>query len=101
MESHGEFLREIIKDDALVEQLKSDYRIAPLGELERCALAYAEKLTLRPSEMSRQDIETLRGCRFSDEQILDIVLITGYFSYLNRLADALGVELDAQFNRRS
>ena len=31
---------------------------------------------------------------FSDRAILDINQITGYYAYVNRLADGLGVELE-------
>ncbi|MBI4469381.1 MAG: peroxidase [Acidobacteria bacterium] len=86
----------IVRDDNLVESLKRNFKGAELVERERVGLAYAEKLAVRPSEVSRDDIEHLQAVGFSDEQILDIILITGYFSYLNRLADALGVERDVR-----
>ncbi len=57
-------------------------------------LAYAEKLTLTPWAMARGDVEALRAAGFSDRAILDINQITGYYAYVNRLADGLGVELE-------
>ena len=57
-------------------------------------LAYAEKLTLTPWAMAREDVEALRVAGFSDRAILDINQITGYYAYVNRLADGLGVELE-------
>lgn len=57
-------------------------------------LSYAEKLTRTPWEMTAGDVEKLREEGFSDAAILDINQITGYFNFVNRLADGLGVELE-------
>ncbi len=55
---------------------------------------YVEKLTLKPWEMSEADVSALRKSGFSDSAILDINQVTGYYAYVNRLADGLGVELE-------
>jgi len=57
-------------------------------------LNYAVKLTLTPWDMVVSDVERLRDKGFSDSAILDINQITGYFAYVNRLADGLGVGLE-------
>ncbi len=57
-------------------------------------LEYAEKLTLRPWDMTKHDVDELRTAGFSDTAILDINQIAGYFAFVNRLADGLGVELE-------
>ncbi len=59
-------------------------------------LAYSEKLTLTPSEMSEADITALREHGLGDEQILAVVLVAGFFNLATRIADALGVVLDPQ-----
>lgn len=56
-------------------------------------LAYAEKLTVSPSSMTLEDLNDLRA-HFSEEQALDIVTIASLFNFIDRVADALGVELD-------
>lgn len=58
-------------------------------------LTYAEKLTLTPWEMVEGDVIALRELGFSDAAILDINQVTGYYAFVNRLADGLGVELEA------
>lgn len=58
-------------------------------------LDYTVKLTLTPWEMESDDVERLRARGFSDWAILDINQITGYYAYVNRLADGLGVELES------
>lgn len=46
--------------------------------------------------MKREDLEFLQQYGFSEENVVDIVLITCVFNFMNRLADGLGVELDPQ-----
>ncbi len=54
-----------------------------------------EKLTLAPWEMNQSDVVALREQGFSDSAILDINQVTGYYAFANRLADGLGIELEA------
>ena len=58
-------------------------------------LDYAHKLTREPWTLTRDDIEHLRAEGFSDRAILDLNQVAGYYAYVNRLADGLGVELEA------
>ncbi len=53
---------------------------------------YAEKLTHTPSNMSPADLDELRALGFDDRAIHDATQVIGYFNYINRVADALGVE---------
>jgi len=78
-----------------VNQLKEDWRQADLGAAERAMLAYVEKLTLRPWQMQESDVGALREAGFSDAAILDINQVTGYYAFVNRLADGLGVPLES------
>ncbi len=57
-------------------------------------LEYAVKLTREPWNMIQADVQRLRETGFEDVDILDINQITGYFAFVNRLADGLGVELE-------
>jgi len=52
----------------------------------------AEKLTLTPAAMTPADLDDLRSHGFADRAIHDAVQVISYFNYINRLADALGVE---------
>ena len=57
-------------------------------------LDYAIKLTLFPMQMVQEDVVRLRRAGFDDRTILDINLVTGYYAFVNRLADGLGVPLE-------
>ena len=72
--------------------MRRDYREAPLSRADRAMLDFAVKLAREPRSMSRDDVETLRAAGFDDTAIHDIVQITGFFSYYNRLADGLGID---------
>ena len=77
-----------------MRQLKQDFRQADLSPADRAMCEYVEKLTLKPWEMAEADVIALRTAGFSDSAILDINQVTGYYAYVNRLADGLGVELE-------
>lgn len=62
-------------------------------------LDYAAKLTLTPATITEQDITALRSTGFDDRAILDIAQITAYYAYVNRIADGLGVSLEAYWQR--
>lgn len=57
-------------------------------------LRYAVKLTLRPAEMTEDDVTDLREVGFSDTDILHLVEVTAYYAYANRIADGLGIPLE-------
>ena len=56
--------------------------------------AFAEKLTLRPAGMRAGDAELLRASGFDDDAIHDAIQVVGYFNYINRIADAVHVDLE-------
>ena len=103
MHHHGAGLRRLLtakkvdesRQDDLVEALTSDFSSAELSPTDRTMLDYAVKLTMTPSEIDAADVEALRGADFDDRAIHDICAVTAYFAFVNRIADGLGVELEA------
>jgi len=83
--------------EALLVALAADYRTASLVHADRVMLDYAARLTRTPSQIVSADIERLRGAGFDDRGIHDICAITGYYAFVNRMADGLGVELESRF----
>ncbi len=50
--------------------------------------------------MTKENIEALRKGGLSDEAILDATCVAAYFNYINRMSDALGIELEEGFKER-
>ena len=79
-------------DKDFADTLKRNWREAPLDDVDRAILEYAEKLTLTPSRMMRADVEALRAATgFDDRGVVQITMIASFFNYVSRMADALGV----------
>jgi len=63
-------------------------------EPQLALLRYAEKLTLKPGEMQKADVDALKAAGLNDGEILEANQIIGYFNYVNRLLNGLGVTTD-------
>lgn len=61
---------------------------------EYALLAYARKLTIEPAAMQQADVVQLRDAGWDDGEILEANQIIGYFNYVNRLLNGLGVSTD-------
>ena len=46
--------------------------------------------------MSREDVDALRSAGFDDTAIHDAIQVVAYFNYINRVADAVHVELEPE-----
>ena len=79
-----------------MEAVIQDWRSAPLAPAQLAMLGYVEKLTLEPAQVRRDDVERLRAAGFSDPAVLDICEVAGYYAYVNRIANGLGVELESE-----
>lgn len=95
MESHEKDLRAAVEDDEQVRAIQTDYRTARLTARELALLAYAEKLTRSPSSMSAIDLHPLRLVGMTDEDLVDAAHCIGYFNFINRVLDGLGVDPEA------
>jgi uncharacterized peroxidase-related enzyme len=91
---HRRGLRRLLKDDDLLVAIETDWRTAPIDEKRRAMLGYSEKLTRTPKDMVEGDVEALRTVGFTDRDILDICEVVGYYAFVNRIADGLGVQLE-------
>jgi len=101
---HGEDLRQETGDAKLAEQVKHNYRRAKLSPRQKALCKFAERVTRAPAAIRRRDIEALHQHGLTDRDILDAVEVIAYFNYINRVADALGIdpepEMQAAFERR-
>ncbi len=94
MEAHAEDLRQVTGDDKLTEGIKKDFEQSDLDERTKVLLRFACRVTHKPVSVENSDIASLREQGFTDRAILDATLVTSLFNYFNRVADALGIDLE-------
>ena len=76
------------------ERVAIDHREANLPESDVVLLDFVRKLASSPGSFTELDVEALRKSDFSDEQILEAVLMVGLTQLLNCIQTGLGTEPD-------
>jgi uncharacterized peroxidase-related enzyme len=93
--NHWANARHLINDetraDAIIAAFKTSRLSNAFSGRELALLEYAEKLTLTPGQMKQSDVQILRSAGCNDGEILEANQIVGYFNYVNRLINGLGV----------
>jgi uncharacterized peroxidase-related enzyme len=92
MEAHEKDLRSVVESDEQRQAVQADYRAAGLTPRDLALLDFAVKLTKHPCGVRAEDLHALRGHGFNDEQLVDAVHCIGYFNFINRVLDGLGVD---------
>ena len=69
-----------------------DYRAAPVEPDVKLLLSFAEKVARDAGQVTADDIAGLRSAGFSDRAVLDAAHVAGFFSYMNRVVQALGAD---------
>ena len=69
-----------------------DYRRASLSPRERALCDFAVKLTTLAAETDQKDIDALRAEGLSDADISDAIQVIGYYNYVTRVADGVGID---------
>jgi len=75
-----------------VESIAADWPSAHLTDADRALCSHAVKLTRHQHDISRADLDILRGYGFDDVAIHDATQVIAYFNYITRIANGLGVE---------
>jgi uncharacterized peroxidase-related enzyme len=77
------------------EQMKAlkEGNYSGFSEAEQAALRYAEKLTRTPDAASDADFAQLKK-HFSDEQVVDLHMLTGLANLTNRVTGPLALEVE-------
>ena len=93
--NHWANARHLIADepraDVIEKALQTGQPELAFDGAELALLQYAEKLTLSPGDMEQADVEKLKSENIDDGQILEANQIIGYFNYVNRCLNGLGV----------
>ena len=70
--------------------VREDWRTAPVSDQVRAALAFIEKQTLRPEELTEADAEAAYAAGVSKQALRDAATVSAMFNMIVRLADAFG-----------
>ncbi len=76
------------------EQIALDHTSTSLPATLKALLNFAVKLNDQPTKIARQDIDALRTYGFSDEQIMEAVVVVGFAKFANFIAFGLGTVPD-------
>ena len=76
------------------QQVTVNHREANLTKADVVLLDFARKLASQPLSFTGDDVESLRKSDFSDEQILEAVLMVGLTQFLNVVQTGLGTDPD-------
>ncbi len=99
--AHGAALREALGDSVLGERISYDWRRAGLDARRAAICAYADKLTLRPREVTRADLQTLLDVGLSLEEAWDVAEIAAMYNLTNRMAMATNMLPNPQYSAQA
>jgi alkylhydroperoxidase family enzyme len=85
---HAAVAAKSLGEEAKVKAALADWRTADIDSRLRAALAFLEKLTLTPREVSRTDVLATRAAGISDQALREAIYVCFMLSTMDRLADA-------------
>ena len=86
--AHGAALRTELDDPVLGERISYDWRRAGLDARRHAICVYAEKLTLRPRDVTRDDLQSLLDAGLTMKDAWDVAEIAAMYNLTNRMAMA-------------
>jgi len=91
---HCNMLRRLGFSTEEADQIAVDYRLSNLSKPDMALLDFVVKLGTRFSEYSPEDVGKLASFGFTQEQILEGVVVTALNNFANTLQMGLGIEPD-------
>ena len=95
--AHGAILRIYAKDPYVADQVATNYLKADITPRQQAMLDFAVKVCLDAQAVGDADYVALHAHGFDDEDIWDIVAITGFFGMSNRMANAFSMRPNDEF----
>jgi uncharacterized peroxidase-related enzyme len=97
--AHCEIVRMLKLEGPEPEQIAIDHAHAKIPIADKALLNFCTKLNSEPSKIGANDVEALRTFGFTEQQILEAILIVGWAKFANVVAFGLGTVPDFH-NRR-
>jgi len=88
--AHCEIVRMLGISGPDPEQIALDHTATNLPLTTKALLNFALKLNSQPARVSRADIDALHTYGFSDQQIMEAVVVVGFAKFANYIAFGLG-----------
>lgn len=88
--AHCEIVRAMKLEGPDAEEIALDFASTNLPMVTKALLRFASKLTTEPTKISASDVDALRTYGYTDEQILEAVLVVSWAKFANFNAFGLG-----------
>jgi uncharacterized peroxidase-related enzyme len=95
--NHTQSLGSAIGDRIRAQRIARDHHHVQLTDRESALADVAEKLSRKGTSVGEADFARLKALGFDEAAILEILEISAFFAYANRLTAALSVVPDRQF----
>jgi len=92
--AHCEMVRMLKLDGPEPEQIAIDHAHAKISMADKALLNYCSKLNSSPPKMRAADVDALRTYGFSEQQIMEAIVIVGFAQFANTVAFGLGTVPD-------
>ncbi|MEM7549568.1 MAG: carboxymuconolactone decarboxylase family protein [Bacteroidota bacterium] len=94
--AHSAFLKMLGVDDQEIEAVKSDLTMLS-DDKEKMAIEFAQRLGDDSNCMNDHDYEKLRSVGYFDEEIMEIIAMSGMAVFYGHLANATKINIDTPF----
>ena len=94
VDAHNLMLTVIGYDSKKLEGLNQDYKSSSHSEKEKAVFDFALKLSNESYKIIEEDHQILKKHGFTEQQILEIITVASLLNFINRFADALGIQFE-------
>lgn len=95
--AHGAILRIRAKNPLIADQVAINYRKADITPRQKVMLDFAMKVSQAAHAVDEADFGTLKASGFDEEDIWDIMAISGLFGFSNRMANVSSMRPNDEF----
>ncbi|SAL28497.1 peroxidase-related enzyme [Caballeronia humi] len=95
--NHTQALANVLGDTVRAQRIAQGFHHVRLSAKEAALAEISERLTRDPSAIREEDLQSLRSIGFTPQAVTEVLEISAFFNYANRLTIALNVVPDNQF----
>ena len=64
----------------------------------RALCDFAVAVTKSPAGVGQDDVDALRAAGWSDDGVHDAIQVIAFFNYINRIAEAVGIDPESEWS---